>query len=304
MVVVAAATALLPAPVRAQGASQVLERAERHYDRSEFDEVIRQVTPLLYPRIRLSTEDQALRAFRILGLSHLFEKNRDEAEKQFLAILAQRPDYRLDPLVDPVAAVEFFEDVKRRNAERIREIRLREEKMRREQERKRLERERREEAEVERRRAEAERRRRAARRVVVRHPYWINFVPFGAGQFQNGHRTKGFVVMGLQLGLGALSAGTALGLRVAYPDGTVPAHEWDRARALSVTQVAAGALFFAAVIYGVADALYHHEPQHVELRTADSDKKSKKKSNDSKSSLQFTPALGPGGVGIGLGVTF
>lgn len=281
-----------PRPALAGTPQEDLAQASRAYDRSDFDGVIRLLTPLLYPRTLFSDKEQALEAYRLLGLSHLFEKNRAEAEKQFLAILAQRPDYRLDPLVDPVAAVEFVEDVKRRNAEKIKQIT---ERLQQDAER------RRREAEAKRRQQEAEQKARCkpVRRTVVEHPFWINFVPFGAGQFQNGQRAKGYALLGVQAGLGALSLGTALGLRVAYPDGTVPPDQWERAQALSITQVVSGALFFAAVAYGVIDAVVYHQP-----RTVTTDPPQGGEQSGAATSWRLSPDVGPGGAGLGLSVTF
>ena len=48
-----------------------------------------------------------------------------------------------------------------------------------------------------------------------RHSFAVNFVPFGAGQFQNGQRRKGWLFLGAEAALGAVSVGafaTNLGL--------------------------------------------------------------------------------------------
>ncbi len=266
---------------------QALQQGARAYGRGNYAQAIKLLRPLVYPLIRLSTEAQVIQAYKLLGVSYIFEKDRTEAEKQFMAILALQPDFRFDPLVDPVAAVDLLEDVKRRNAEKLKAIKERE---RREAERRRIE---------EQRRRDEERRRALVagqgidviERTIVKHPYWINFVPFGAGQLQNGHRRKAFALMGTQLTLGALSLGTALGLRFAYPDGRVPAAEYDRARGLAIAQVASGALFFATIAYGIIDALVYHRPEHVTERRT-------------RRKLDLTPTPGPGTAGLGLGMRF
>ena len=38
----------------------------------------------------------------------------------------------------------------------------------------------------------------------------MNFVPFGAGQFQNGQRRKGWLFLGIEGGLAAISLGAFL----------------------------------------------------------------------------------------------
>ena len=39
-----------------------------------------------------------------------------------------------------------------------------------------------------------------------RHSYLLNFVPFGAGQFQNGQRRKGWLFLGVETALAAMRA--------------------------------------------------------------------------------------------------
>lgn len=274
---------------------QDLEQAEHAYERSDYKRAIELIRPLLYPAIRLSNQKLVIQAYKLLGISYVFEKNKTEAEKQFLAILSIAPTYKLDPLVDPGAAVKFFEGVKKRNADKIRAIL--------ERERKEAERRRKEE---ERRRAEQRRLELLARqgqvfveRTVTLHPYWINFVPLGAGQFQNGHRGKGYALMGTQLTLGLLSAGTGLAGYLAYAGRPLNTEEYDRARALSIVQVVSAGLCAAAVVYGVIDALVYHEPMTV------TEKRYKRNPKGSgKAALTVTPTLGPSSAGLGLGFTF
>jgi len=294
---------LAPAPALASP-EQDLQEGARAYERSDFKQAIELIRPLLYPTIRLSQQDQVLQAHKLLGISHVFEKNRTEAAKEFLAILSIRPTYRLDPLVDPASAVRQFEEVKKRNADKIRQILDRE---RREAVRHRL-------AE-ERRRAEDRRLRLLAgqanlviERTVVEHPYWINFVPL-AGQFQNGHRTKGFVLLGTQVGLAALSLGSGLGVYWGYTGRALTREEYDRARALSIVQVASAGLCAAAVAYGIIDALYYHRSRTVSERRywRKSQKRPAKSTGATKkTSLFVVPSLGADGTsgGLGLGFTF
>jgi len=266
---------------------QELQEAARAYGRGEYQRVIQLVRPLLYPFIRLSSVDKVIQAYRILGISYIFEKDPEQAEKQFMAILAHQPEHSFDPLVDPPAAAKLLEELKQRNAEKLRAIKERE---RREAERLRQEELRRREEQA---RALANKRSATViERTVIHRPYWVNFVPFGAGQFQNGHRRKGLALLGSELSLGALSLGTALAFRLAWPDGHVDRADYDRANALRVTQVTSGALFFAVAAYGIIDALYYHQPQS-----------STERRYEQKSSVTLVPMLGSVS-GLGLGLTF
>lgn len=280
------------------GPTDSLRAGQRAYARGRYKQVVKLVRPLLHPTIRLANQAQVLNAHRLLALSYLFLKDRAAAEKQLMALLSLQPEFQLDPVVDPVAAVQFLDEIKRRNAQRIAMIK----------ERERLEREKRL-AEDRRRKLEQKRlalerlmKQPTVERLVERRFLWLNFVPFGAGQFQNGHRTKGYVLLSSQATLAAASLGLALGLRVAYPDGKVPADQWDTAQGLSAAQVITGALFLAVATYGVVDALVYYEPVTVTLRPVPRTSKPAKASP--ATSIFFAPAVAPGSAGVGLGLTF
>lgn len=281
---------LLLARVAAASPEQDLREAAQAYSRGEYASAIKLLRPLLYPRIRLASQDQVVRAHKLLGVSYIFEKDRDEAERQFMAILSLRPDYTLDPLVDPPAAVKFLEGVKRRNSAKLREIQERE---RREAERRRLEAERKRDEE---RRKALAREQTVVERTVTRRVYWVSFLPLGLGQLQNGQRAKGFTLMGTQLALGGLSLTSALAYRYTWPTGRIPAAEYDRARALAITQVVSGALCLAAVAYGIIDALVYYRAETVSERSY--------QRAPPKPRLSLTPLVTPRAGGLGLGLTF
>jgi len=291
-------------PTAAASTDQDLEEGARAYERGDFKQVIELIRPLLYPAIRLSGQQQVVQAYKLLGISYVFEKNRTAAARQFLALLSIRPGYRLDPLVDPAAAVELFEEVKKRNADKIRQILDRE---RREAERRRQQQHRRQ-AEADRLKLLASQGRVVIERTVVEHPYWINFIPLGAGQFQNGQRVKGFVVLGSQAALAALSLGTGLGVYFGYSGRPLNREEYDTARTLSVVQVASAALCGALVAYGIIDALVYHTPRSVTERRYRLEPRSPASApvGAAKPSMFVVPSLGADGKsgGLGLGLTF
>ncbi len=282
---------LLLARGAAASPEQDLREAAQAYSRGEYASAIKLLRPLLYPRIRLASQDQVVRAYKLLGVSYIFEKDRDEAERQFMAILSLRPDYKLDPLVDPPAAVKFLEGVKQRNAAKLREIQERE---KREAERRRLEAERRREEE---RRKALAREQTVVERTVTRRVYWVSFLPLGLGQLQNGQRGKGFALMGSQLALGGLSLASAIAYRYSWPTGRIPAEEYDRARAVAITQVVSGALCLATIAYGIIDALVYYRAETVSER-------SYQRKPPSTPKLGLTPLVAPRAGGIGLGLTF
>ena len=295
-----------PAPALARTPDEDLVAAGKAYEEGDYRGTITLLYPLLYPTTTLSTQKKAIKARRLLGLSYLFEKDEVQAEKQFLAILAQRQGYQLDSLVDPAAAVAFFQYVKRKNAELLEAIRKREEQERlRRQQKAAL----REDAESE----ENPHRGEYLHREVTRRNLWVNLAPLGAGQFQNGHRVKGFTLLALQAGLGALSLGTYLGARLGFPDSPVHGDDWATVQGLKYTQIISGAACLGLVAYGIIDALVYYEPVTVTERwikwtptekKGQKEKEKKQKAKPTSGALLLGPSVGPGGAGLTLGFTF
>lgn len=164
-------------------------------------------------------------AWRLYGLASFFLEQPADAEQAFLAYLKLDIDGRLDPALVPPEAIVFFEDVRARHAAELRKYR-----------------------------PGPERRRYRA----------LNLLP-PAGQFQNGHRAKGWVlasVGGLAL---ATNVGTYLVLRSWCDEGTGVCKSGDESRAgparsLRTVNTTAGVLFLGAMVYGVYDGFRHYRP--------------------------------------------
>jgi hypothetical protein len=87
-------------------------------------------------------------------------------------------------------------------------------------------------------------------------PFAWNFLP-PAGQFQNGHRGRGFVIAALEvLSLAGAITSRVLLDRWSRPDHTFP-DEGD-AHALKIVNYASVALLAATYVYGVLDGIAHH----------------------------------------------
>lgn len=268
---------------QANTAEQSFQKAKAAYERGAYKKVISLLRPLLYPKNLLSEKKMQLSAHKMLGISHVFEKNRLAAEQSFMAILAEEPKFRLDPLVDPPAAVGIFEAVRKRSAEMLRKI----EEAQRAEERRQLEEQKRREDELRQLREAAKRGAQMVERTVQRHPYWLNFIPFGVGQFQNGHRKKGAFLLTAQLLTAGTSLGMALGYRLAFPDGRYRPEDETKVDVLRAGQVISGALFWALVVYGVLDALNYYKSESVRERRYKISR-----------GFSIAPAATPGGAGL------
>jgi hypothetical protein len=223
------------------------------YERGDYAAAVQTLVPLLYPSIELSTEDAVIEAHRLLALSYILQKKETQAEEEATSILALRPSFQLDPIVDPPTAVAFFETVRRRQSDRLREAR----------ERERRQAEARARAEDEQRRTLEEQRRRAAEapyRSGLPRNRLVATIPFGVGQWQNGQPRKAALFLSSELVFGFASLGGWLALEQKYPVDPMtskryyPGDERTTAQALVGLQLGAGVAFWATLIWGVIDA--------------------------------------------------
>jgi hypothetical protein len=248
--------------------AETFERGRTAFGRGEYQRAIELLRPLLYPEVRLETEGEIVQAHRMLGVAHLFENQPDDARKEFRKLLELRPDYRFDPLLDPPRVVDFFNGVVRDEERELLAMEAKRKKL---------------EAELAARRLREAELQRARETVVVRterHSYAVSFIPFGAGQFQNGQSGKGWLFLGAEGVLAAASIGTFVTnlalygfaprrrcLMVQPLDANLlpracPADQIDHSQEnvsndLLRVQVATGALFWATAIWGVVDAVRH-----------------------------------------------
>lgn len=213
-------------------------------------------------------EPDALAALQILGISEWHLGDRAQARQAFVSLLSVDPEYKLDPFLVPPAIVEFFEEVKREHEPTLRPLR----------ERRRVLKEQERLAEEARRRLFAEERARSgpATKIikVQERSYILNWMPLGAGQFQNGHRAKGTAIAAAELVLGAVNIGAILvhnQLVDSADNRCVPSQAGCRdgytrtARAqievVDAVKYASAALFWAVYGWGVYDAHRYYVPR-------------------------------------------
>jgi hypothetical protein len=234
-----------------------LEAGRDAYQRRQYARAEELVRPLLYPRVELAARADVLEAHKLLALSSLFSKREPEARQEVVALLALDPDFQLDQFVEPPQAVAFFEAVRRDQEERLREFRRRQ----REEEERRQQEEQAQRTEA-RRRAE----RITIEKTITPHSRLLALVPFGVGQWQNGHRRRAIAFAATELLLGAVSLGAWAAIEARYPARTVPAADVSTARALLGTQLGAGAAFWGLVVSGIIEAQVHYTPSTVMTR--------------------------------------
>jgi hypothetical protein len=178
-----------------------LKRARGRLEFGAWADAAGAVRQLLGRQPNLADAD-AVEAYRILGIAEFHLGDQNQSRSAFVNLLARDPDYALDAFLVPPAIVEFFDRTKRENESSLAPLR----------ERKRALREQERLAEEARRKLLAEEQARAGPPTkiirVQERLYLFNWMPLGAGQFQNGQRSKGTALAAGQVvaGLVNLSA--------------------------------------------------------------------------------------------------
>lgn len=190
---------------------------------------------------------------QFLGASLELLGRSSDAEEQFEELLTLQPQFIMDQAEFPTEVITLFETVRLRVQDRLRQI---EERRRRAQEAERRERERRARDEAERLR-QLSRPRYLVNEVRERHLI-VAFLPFGAGQFQNGQRGKGYAFLGSELALTAASMlfwllGSTMQDNLA--DDEQGRDLWD---GYQITSYCIYGALAAVVIAGIIDALVDH----------------------------------------------
>jgi hypothetical protein len=303
----------------ASPATEELDRGKTAFGRAEYARAIDILRPLLYPEIHLDSEGDVVQAHRMLGVAHLFENQPDEAKREFHKLLELRPDYHFDPLLDPPRVVEFFNGVRKEEENEITALEAARKK--------------RDTDLAARQKQEADAHCAAQARVITyeKNSYAVNFIPFGAGQFQNGHRGKGWAFLGVEAALGAISLGAFVTnfslygashqrrcldaptsgdtIGVAHNCMRIDNSEENLSRNLTRLQVISGGLFFVTAAWGIVDALHNFhpavapdsEPPHAGAATSPRDSSARASTN---ARVRLGPLPIPRGSGLGVAFTF
>jgi hypothetical protein len=258
------AVALLAAP---QGAD--LKRARDRFEFGSYAEAAGTLRAWLAEHPNAGGTD-AVEAYRMLGIAEFKLGDRASARAAFVSLLSLDPDHALDPFLVEPKVVEFFDQVKQEHEPALAPLRERRRAL---EEQQRLA-----DAARERLLHDEQARSGPASKVirVERRLYLFNWMPFGAGQFQNGHVGKGAAIAAGEVVLAAVNLASILihnqiaenPSRRCSPSQPVgcsrpPYTDADRrllARLDTLKYVTAG-LFWAVYAYGVVDAHVYYVPQ-------------------------------------------
>jgi hypothetical protein len=244
-----------------------LKRAKDRFEFGAWADCAGTLRPFLSRDPRLSDEE-AVEAWRLLGLSEYHLGDKPAARTAFVNLLSFDPDFSLDPFLVPPPIVDFFDKVKREHEPDLKPLRERKRALR-EQQRLADEAKRRLLAEEQARNGPPTRTLRVQERV-----YLLNWMPFGVGQFQNGDRSKGTALAAGQLTLGLINIAAIVAHgQIADDRSRMCTSSQPRCRAppytnddrtllarLEAVKYASAGMFWALYGYGVWDAHRHFVP--------------------------------------------
>lgn len=273
-----------------------LDRGRDSFKRGDWQSAIEVINLLLYPELQLARKEQVVEAHILLGAAYYQLGNRERAREEFQRALQLEPEQSIGSRLYSEGAIRLFEETKT-------DLRIAKE---REDEKRRI--------------AERLEQIEAYKKSLIvyeTHPYYVNFVPFGAGQFQNRQRGKGIMFAVTQGVTGGISAGIFLYLASKYGlvSSSVPIAEQRTVRNLQGIEIATGAAFLGFYAWSVLDALAHYKPRQrvegedsllpPELRDpgpgAPRGKPAPPKKTSLRDRVHVHPVLVPsGGAGLGL----
>jgi hypothetical protein len=237
-VYIALALRALPA---AGAPSDELVSARQKFRSGDFAAALPILNFLMYPTVRLARVDDIIEAHILLGACGVETGDRVIATREYEQAMYLSTSVTLDPLLFSNDAIAHFDQTKA--ALVARNLR---------------------DAETRALAEERDRLRKYRESLIVYEvrSYYVNFVPFGAGQFQNRQIGKGIFFAGTQLATGGTSVGIWLYLVGKYGyGGRVPPESAAFARRLQQVEIATGAACLGFMFWGVVDSLVKYQPR-------------------------------------------
>jgi hypothetical protein len=277
-IALACAIGLSWAPAAFADGESDLDKGRNAYLSRQYDEADARFRAMLDPKTG-SVKDSVLvsQALMLWGAVKVAQKKNDEASRLFEQLLTKDAQFEPDPLSFPTEVLDVFSDTRHRIHERLSAAA-------RETARLEAERKAREEAEKKREAERVTRLEQLAGEETVRLPRnrFVAFIPFGAGQFQNGDTGLGWGFLVAEAAF--VAVGTAVvpfeiaerkAMNESYepafrPDATAQAevHRQNALR-LQIVNLSAYGAFAALAVAGVVQANLAFVPETVRVQKRD-----------------------------------
>jgi hypothetical protein len=285
------------------------------YDTGKYAEAARRANESL--ALANFSDTQRVHLHEISALSAFNLNDLKGAQAAFLQLLRVNPDYILDPFAVPPAAIKVFEGVRKDNGDALNLVR--------QQIAIRLDQEKRAAAERERLRLEKEERQRNTAilanevtiKTVEKRSMIVNFLPFGAGQFQQDRLGWGAAFAASEGLMAVLSIVSFFAIEslfdlVSYewtdrltPDGKfsiqvrqIPTNRRTEYDVWTGLKYGTGIAFYALWAIGAGDAIWRHQPEVI------TEKKVPASTAPRPPTAHFKIYPTPGGLGAGVTIGF
>jgi len=256
----------------AQGRVDV-EKARAAYLARNYSEAEDRLRVLVDPKTGLKELSLLSQARMYLGAVLIAQNKRDAAHEVFEKMILEDPAFEPDPLSFPGDVINQFFDVRGQLQEKIRTSA---------QNAARLEAERRARAEDDRRKQEAwlakVKQMAQEEKITVRNNRLVAFLPFGAGQFQNGDTVLGWtflvsesalvIATGITLPMYAYARGRAQEEAPNDIDRKAQVYQ-DRADNIRTLNLSLAGAFLAIAVTGIVQANLSYVPERVETKKRD-----------------------------------
>jgi len=282
---VAIALGMAAGRARASNPADELATARDEFRQGKHAAAIPVLNNLLYPDPRLARARDLVEAHILYGVC-LFETGDNKgATREIEAALFLDSTQNLDSQLFSSDAIKFFNEIKAAKDARDKAA-----------------------ADAKAAADERERLRQAIAnlRVVESRQWWVNLIPFGAGQFQNGQSRKGIFFAATE----AAAAGTSVAIffyltnKYGY-GGQVPKTDAADVRLLQQAAIGADIVFYGVAIWGVVDSFRNYKA-NVEVDKSSipadllaPDQKTRPKPKH-RTKVMFHPIPLPDGAGIAL----
>ena len=243
----------------------VLTGAEKHtpvvelknqFEYGNYAKVVNLAEKILDKNKAELKKEELIETYKYLGLSNYIEGKREDAGATFIMLLSIDPSYHLDPLYAPPELISFFMKIKAEIFPNDTQT----------PDKKPVE------NNINQRKTGPETKKYYTKYKYYyeKNNYFVNFIPFGAGQFVNGSKVKGSLVLSTQL----LALGSNMffyfSLRAMKDkNGAIDQGKISRAKLYRTMQYVSAGVAAAAYIYGVIDAVVNYKSYHL-IRTEES----------------------------------
>jgi tetratricopeptide (TPR) repeat protein len=268
-----------------------LANARAEFRAGHFEKAQPLFNDLLYPPPpKLASTDELAEAYTNLGVCRAEGGDLDGAKREFEKALQIEPNHQIDEtVVTDKSVVRLFDDTKS-------DIKIRDERIAAQNAK----------LEYEKQLALL----RANTKLYEAHTFYLNFLPFGVGQFQNDQPAKGTLFLTGEAVTGGLTFGLWFFLVNKYGINCVNCVARSDATTvlfMQQTEIVSGLMFIGLYVWGAIDAYRNYTPtKSVKvdddfLKREILDKQHRKQPKTSLlDRLRFSPMVTPNGAGLGL----